>query len=87
MSGSGPGRCRSSVALDSSPAFRARSWRGQQLTLLWHDANASPHIATVVDSARRLAERLGWLEPAALPAGPPPGEDAPTATSHIDEPV
>ncbi|WP_061296319.1 LysR family transcriptional regulator [Herbidospora cretacea] len=32
-------------------------------SLLWHDASASPHIATVIESARRLADRLGWLEP------------------------
>ncbi|MBB5076434.1 LysR family transcriptional regulator [Nonomuraea endophytica] len=32
-------------------------------SLLWHDANPSPHIATVINSARDLAERLGWLEP------------------------
>ncbi|MEU8247830.1 LysR substrate-binding domain-containing protein [Nonomuraea sp. NPDC048916] len=32
-------------------------------SLLWHEANASPHVTAVIDSARRLARRLGWLEP------------------------
>lgn len=56
-------------------------------SLLWHDANPSPHIATVINAARQLAERLGWLEPAAPPTGPTPREDTPTATSHSDEAV
>ncbi|MFG1708037.1 LysR family transcriptional regulator [Nonomuraea sp. M3C6] len=56
-------------------------------SLLWHDANPSPHIATVIDSARRLAERLGWLEPVAPATGPAPGEGAPSTTSHSDETV
>jgi DNA-binding transcriptional LysR family regulator len=56
-------------------------------SLLWHDANPSPHIATVINAARQLAERLGWLEPAAPPTGPAPREDTPTATSHSDEAV
>ncbi|MEV1004818.1 LysR substrate-binding domain-containing protein [Nonomuraea sp. NPDC050202] len=56
-------------------------------SLLWHDANPSPHIATVINSARQLAERLGWLEPAAPPTEPAPGEDVPTAASHSDEAV
>ncbi|WP_157548111.1 LysR family transcriptional regulator [Nonomuraea candida] len=47
-------------------------------SLLWHQDNPSPHIATVIDSARRLAERLGWLEP----IGSEPGEGAPSVTSH-----
>ena len=54
-------------------------------SLLWHDANPSPHIATVINSARQLAERLGWLEPVAPPTGPTLSEDTPTATSHSDE--
>ncbi|MEV5897964.1 LysR family transcriptional regulator [Nonomuraea fuscirosea] len=56
-------------------------------SLLWHDANPSPHIATVINSARQLAERLGWLEPAAPSTEPAPGEDVPTAASHSDEAV
>ncbi|MFI7227463.1 LysR family transcriptional regulator [Nonomuraea angiospora] len=56
-------------------------------SLLWHDANPSPHIATVINSARQLAERLGWLDPIAPPTGPTPSEDAPTVTSHGDEPA
>ncbi|MBO3752868.1 LysR family transcriptional regulator [Streptosporangiaceae bacterium NEAU-GS5] len=56
-------------------------------SLLWHDANPSPHIATVIDSARQLARRLGWLHPAS-PTRPPASHDAPTATSrHSDEPA
>ncbi|WP_212735239.1 LysR family transcriptional regulator [Herbidospora galbida] len=31
-------------------------------SLLWHEANLSPHVADVVGTARRLAERLGWLQ-------------------------
>ncbi|MEU4235151.1 LysR substrate-binding domain-containing protein [Nonomuraea sp. NPDC026600] len=56
-------------------------------SLLWHNANSSPHIAAVIDSARQLAQRLGWLQSVAQPTEPTPGEDAPTATSHSDEPV
>ncbi|MDF5754622.1 LysR family transcriptional regulator [Spongiactinospora sp. TRM90649] len=56
-------------------------------SLLWHDANPSPHIATVIDSARRLAERLDWLKPATPAAEPAPAEDIPTATTHSDEPA
>ncbi|WP_327586442.1 LysR substrate-binding domain-containing protein [Nonomuraea sp. NBC_00507] len=56
-------------------------------SLLWYDANPSPHIATVIDSARQLAERLGWLEPAVPPTGPTPGGGAPSVISHSDEPV
>ncbi|MEV5504833.1 LysR family substrate-binding domain-containing protein [Nonomuraea fuscirosea] len=56
-------------------------------SLLWRDANPSPHIAAVIDSARQLAERLGWLQPAALPTPPPAGEGAPTPTGHRDDPV
>jgi DNA-binding transcriptional LysR family regulator len=41
-------------------------------SLLWHDTNLSPHIATVIDSARQLAKRLGWLEPTAQPPLAPP---------------
>ncbi|TDD12529.1 LysR family transcriptional regulator [Nonomuraea deserti] len=56
-------------------------------SLLWHDANPSPHIATVINSARRLAERLDWLEPVAPATGSTPGEGAPSATGHKDEAV
>jgi hypothetical protein len=56
-------------------------------SLLWHDANFSPHVAAVIDSARQLAQRLGWLQSVARPTEPIPGEDAPTATSRSDEPV
>lgn len=44
-------------------------------SLLWHQDNPSPHIATVIDSARQLAERLGWLRPVS------------PATRSGDEPV
>ncbi|MGN9845160.1 LysR substrate-binding domain-containing protein, partial [Nonomuraea sp. H19] len=56
-------------------------------SLLWHEANPSPHIAAVINSARHLAERLGWLEPAVRPTGPTPSKGAPTATTPSDEPV
>ncbi|MFI6928351.1 LysR family transcriptional regulator [Nonomuraea spiralis] len=57
-------------------------------SLLWHDANPSPHIATVLDTARHLAEQLDWLEPVAPATEPPSGEDAPAATSsRSDEAV
>ncbi|MEV0386729.1 LysR substrate-binding domain-containing protein [Nonomuraea sp. NPDC050643] len=56
-------------------------------SLLWHDANPSPHIATVIDSARHLAERLGWLEPISPATGPVPGGETPSITSPSDEPV
>ncbi|GAA3525366.1 LysR family transcriptional regulator [Nonomuraea rosea] len=56
-------------------------------SLLWHDANPSPHITAVINSAQQLAERLGWLEPIPPPTRPTPGEAAPTAASHSDEPV
>ncbi|MEV0594493.1 LysR family transcriptional regulator [Nonomuraea cavernae] len=52
-------------------------------SLLWHDTNPSPHIATVINSAQRLAERLSWLDPSA----PPPDQRPASATSHSDEPV
>jgi DNA-binding transcriptional LysR family regulator len=45
-------------------------------SLLWHQDNPSSHIATVIDSAQRLAERLGWLEPISSATGPAPGERA-----------
>ncbi|QYC41769.1 HTH-type transcriptional regulator CatM [Nonomuraea coxensis DSM 45129] len=48
-------------------------------SLLWHQDNPSPHIATVIDSARHLAERLGWLEPLSSSIEPAPVEDAPGA--------
>ncbi|MFC4114206.1 LysR family transcriptional regulator [Nonomuraea zeae] len=48
-------------------------------SLLWRDANPSPHVAAVITSARQLAQQLGWLQPAARPTRPPPSEDAPPA--------
>ncbi|MEV1242798.1 LysR substrate-binding domain-containing protein [Nonomuraea sp. NPDC049750] len=51
-------------------------------SLLWHDANPSPHIAIVIEIARRLAERLDWLEPVAPAAEPASGEGAPAATGR-----
>ncbi|MEV0354083.1 LysR substrate-binding domain-containing protein [Nonomuraea sp. NPDC050680] len=57
-------------------------------SLLWHDANPSPHIAIVIDIARRLAERLDWLEPVAPAAEPASGEGASAATSRrSDDPL
>ncbi|MFI7233102.1 LysR family transcriptional regulator [Nonomuraea angiospora] len=50
-------------------------------SLLWHDANPSPHIATVIASARRLALRLGWLQP----AEPAPSADGSALMRQGDE--
>ncbi|MEZ0075148.1 LysR family transcriptional regulator [Planotetraspora sp. GP83] len=36
-------------------------------SLLWRSGDPSPHVAAVIESARHLAERLGWLETADLP--------------------
>ncbi|MEV0168793.1 LysR family transcriptional regulator [Nonomuraea fuscirosea] len=58
-----------------------------QWSLLWHQANPSPHIATIIGSARQIAQRLGWLEPVQAATGRTPSEDAPTAADHSDEPV
>ncbi|MEO3813218.1 LysR substrate-binding domain-containing protein [Sphaerisporangium sp. B11E5] len=51
-------------------------------SLLWHQDNPSPHIATVIDSARHLAERLGWLEPLSPATGPASVEGAPSTASN-----
>ncbi|SEH03104.1 DNA-binding transcriptional regulator, LysR family [Nonomuraea solani] len=56
-------------------------------SLLWHQDNPSSHIATVINSARQLAERLGWLESAAPAIGTASGEGAPSAISHSDEAI
>ena len=49
-------------------------------SLLWRDANPSRHLATVIDSARRLAERLGWLQTVAgAPTAVGRGDDEETA--------
>ncbi|MEV1170562.1 hypothetical protein [Nonomuraea sp. NPDC049784] len=41
-------------------------------SLLWHETSPSTHVAAVIDSARRLSRRLGWLEP----TRPAPGDPA-----------
>ncbi|MEV2271307.1 LysR family transcriptional regulator [Nonomuraea africana] len=46
-------------------------------SLLWRSGAPSAHVAAVIDSARHLAHRLGWLEP----ADPAFGRSAPTAIS------
>ncbi|MFB4280338.1 MULTISPECIES: LysR family transcriptional regulator [unclassified Nonomuraea] len=56
-------------------------------SLLWHEANPSSHIATVIGSARDLAERLGWLEPLGPATGSAPGDGTPSAVSSGDEPA
>ncbi|MEV5897614.1 LysR substrate-binding domain-containing protein [Nonomuraea fuscirosea] len=57
-------------------------------SLSWHDVNPSPHIATVINSARQLAQQLGRLQSTDRPTRPPAGEGAPVPTSHRnDEPV
>jgi DNA-binding transcriptional LysR family regulator len=50
-------------------------------SLLWRQGNPSPHLATVIDSARGLAHRLGWLRP----AEPTSSADAPTIIGQRDE--
>jgi DNA-binding transcriptional LysR family regulator len=50
-------------------------------SLLWREANPSPHLQAVIGSARQLAERLGWLHP----RGPASPADAPTAISQADD--
>ncbi|WP_246064257.1 LysR family transcriptional regulator [Nonomuraea longispora] len=54
-------------------------------SLLWYDANASPHIATLLDNARTLAQRLDWLDPVVPGAGSALGEGAPSTPCHNDE--
>ncbi|MFC4536234.1 LysR family transcriptional regulator [Sphaerisporangium dianthi] len=44
-------------------------------SLLWRSGDRSPYVAAVVDTARQLARRLGWLEP----AGPATDHEAPAA--------
>ncbi|GAA3828926.1 LysR family transcriptional regulator [Sphaerisporangium flaviroseum] len=57
-------------------------------SLLWRDASPSPSIAALIDSARQLAQRLGWLHSGALSTEPTPGEGTPTATGRrSDEPA
>ncbi|MFB4286369.1 LysR family transcriptional regulator [Nonomuraea sp. ATR24] len=56
-------------------------------SLLWHQDNPSSHIATVIDSARHLAERLDWLEPVAPVIEPAPGEGAPSTAGTGDAPA
>ncbi|MEV0148974.1 MULTISPECIES: LysR substrate-binding domain-containing protein [unclassified Nonomuraea] len=50
-------------------------------SLLWHDANPSSHLAAVINSARQLAQRLGWLRP----AEPGPFADVPQLLRQGDE--
>ncbi|GAA3688133.1 LysR family transcriptional regulator [Nonomuraea antimicrobica] len=56
-------------------------------SLLWYETNPSPHIAAVIDSARHLAERLGWLESLSPATGPAPDGGAPSVTGPSNEPV
>ncbi|GAA3169668.1 LysR family transcriptional regulator [Nonomuraea salmonea] len=56
-------------------------------SLLWHQDNPSAHIAAVLDSARRLAERLEWLPFVAPAAAQEPGEGEPSAVGPSDGPA
>lgn len=56
-------------------------------SLLWHQDNPSSHIATVIDSARRLAERLDWLQPVAPATELAPGKGEPSAVGPSDAPA
>ncbi|WP_270094321.1 LysR family transcriptional regulator [Nonomuraea sp. SYSU D8015] len=40
-------------------------------SLLWPEASPSIHVSAVLDSAKRLARQLGWLEPALTEEGDP----------------
>jgi DNA-binding transcriptional LysR family regulator len=50
-------------------------------SLLWREGNPSPHLITVIDSARQLAQRLGWLRPTERDSS----ADAPKVVSQQDE--
>jgi DNA-binding transcriptional LysR family regulator len=50
-------------------------------SLLWREADSSPHLRAVIDSARQLAQRLGWLNP----SGPASPADAPTVIGQGDD--
>ncbi|MGR6919946.1 LysR family transcriptional regulator [[Actinomadura] parvosata] len=56
-------------------------------SLLWHQDNPSSHIAAVIDSARHLAERLGWLEPISPATAPASGRETPNVTGSGNAPV
>jgi DNA-binding transcriptional LysR family regulator len=49
-------------------------------SLLWHETSPSTHVAAVLDSARRLSLRFGWLEPA------DPARDDPAVADLDDQP-
>ncbi|GAA0975077.1 LysR family transcriptional regulator [Acrocarpospora macrocephala] len=52
-------------------------------SLLWREGNPSPHLAAVLQDARGLAQRLGWLHP----AGPTSPADAPAVIGQGEETV
>ncbi|WP_147268725.1 LysR family transcriptional regulator [Sphaerisporangium album] len=54
-------------------------------SLLWRSGDPSVHVATVIDSARQLARRLGWLDTTVPPAGAPSGLPAPTAVGRAEK--
>ncbi|MBG0826636.1 LysR family transcriptional regulator [Planomonospora sp. ID67723] len=56
-------------------------------SLLWRSGDRSAHVAAVIDSARRLAHRFGWLQTAFPSAGLRPGRSVPSVISDGDEPA
>ncbi|GHE30503.1 LysR family transcriptional regulator [Streptosporangium violaceochromogenes] len=55
-------------------------------SLLWRSGDRSAHVTAVIDSARQLARRLGWLRPAVPPPDLTPGPSTSTVISGGDEP-
>lgn len=53
-------------------------------SLLWHSGTPSVHVAAVIDSARQLADQLGWLEDAGSAADLPLGLGARAVISRGD---
>ncbi|MEV0381528.1 LysR substrate-binding domain-containing protein [Nonomuraea sp. NPDC050643] len=47
-------------------------------SLLWRESSPSPHVSAVINSARRLARQLGWLEPARPERRDPAVDDLPS---------
>jgi DNA-binding transcriptional LysR family regulator len=55
-------------------------------SLLWRSGDPSPYVAAVIDTARQLAHRLGWLETTGPPADLTSGRKTPTVIGPDDEP-
>lgn len=55
-------------------------------SLLWRSGDRSAHVTAVIDCARQLAGRLGWLRPVVPTTGLTSGSTEPTVISGGDEP-